>query len=95
MFALCSWRCLGVKSLCFVPLGQSQWAEVVCYCHPGPEGPVHPRAHLGSSKRMGKAPTSYGPLGILCTGTFLYNPGISSGNWARVACLDMTTVPLS
>lgn len=46
MFALCSERCLGVKSLCFVvPLGQSQWAEVMCHCHPGPEGPVHPNKH--------------------------------------------------
>ena len=45
-----------MKSLCFVPLGQSQRAEVVCHCHPGPEGPVHPRSHLGSPQRMGKAP---------------------------------------
>ena len=63
MFASCSGRCPGVKSLCFVPLGQSQRAEVVCHCHPGPEGPVHPSAHLGSPQRMGKAPWSCSHLG--------------------------------
>lgn len=68
MFALCSGRCLGVKILCFVSLGQSQWAEVLCYCHPGPEGSVHPSAHVGSSKRMGKALSSYGYLGIVYQG---------------------------
>lgn len=80
MFALCSGRCLGVNSLCFVLLGQSQWAEVLCYCHPGPEGPVHPCAHLGSSKRMGKAPSTYGHLGIVCSETFFHRSGISSDN---------------
>ena len=56
MSALRAGSCHGVKSLCFIPLGQSQRAEVVCHCHPGPEGPVHPSAHLGSPQRMGKAP---------------------------------------
>lgn len=29
---------------------------------------MHPSAHLGSSKRMGKAPSSYGHLGIVYQG---------------------------
>lgn len=46
----------SMKSLRFLPLGQSQWAEVMCHCHPCPEGLVYPSAHLGSPQRMGKAP---------------------------------------
>lgn len=79
-FALCSGKCLGIKSLCFVLLGQSQRAEVMCHCHPGPERLVHPCAHLGSSQRMGKALCSYGPLGVTWAETFSHSPGILYGN---------------
>lgn len=49
-----SFRELPWPQVCF-PVGQSQRAEVLCHCHPGPEGLVYPCAHLGSSQRMGKA----------------------------------------
>lgn len=45
---------LSMKSLHFLPLGQSQWTEVMCHCHPCPKGLVYPSAHLGSPQRMGK-----------------------------------------
>lgn len=51
---LCPGRCLRLKSLCFVPLGSSQRTEVLCHRDPGPEGPVHSCAHLGSPPRLGK-----------------------------------------
>lgn len=44
--------CLGVPPTRQVVPGQSQWAEVMCHCHPCPKGLVYPSAHLGSSQRM-------------------------------------------
>lgn len=95
MFALCSGRRLGVKGLCFVLLGQSQWAEVVCHCHSCPEGLVHPRAYLGPSQRMGKAPYSYGHPGNLCAETSSHSPGILYGDWAGVPLWGIADVSLS
>lgn len=60
------WSCLPEKHLCLLCLGQGQWAEVLCHCDPSPEGPMHARAHLGSSQRMGK--TAYSQQGGLCRG---------------------------
>lgn len=95
MFALCSGRHLGVKGLCFVPLGQSQRAEVMCHCHSRPEGLVYPSANLGPSQRMGKAPYSYGHPGGLCAETSSHSPGIPYGNWAGVLLWGMADVSLS
>lgn len=95
MFALCSWWRRGVKGLCFVPLGQSQRTEVMCHCHSCSEGLVHPRANLGPSQRMGKAPCSSGHLGNLCAEISFHSPGIPYGNWAGVPLWGMADVSLS